>query len=45
MAAALEADLVADLGIGAQRVLDAKVPVDRIVNSWPAEKLLEWTAS
>ena len=33
------------LGYGAQRALDASVPVDRIVNTWPAEKLLEWTAS
>jgi putative hydrolase len=33
------------LGYGAQRALDAEVPVDRIVNSWPAEKLLPWTAS
>ena len=33
------------LGYGAQRALDAGVPVDRIVNTWPAEKLLEWTAS
>jgi len=33
------------LGYGAQRALDVGVPVDRIVNTWPAEKLLEWTAS
>ena len=33
------------LGYGAQRALEAKVPADRIVNTWPAEKLLEWTAS
>ncbi len=33
------------LGYGAQRALDAGVPVDRIVNTWPAERLLEWTAS
>src|SRR6202453_1122741 len=32
------------LGYGAQRALDAGVPVDRIVNTWPAEQLLEWTA-
>ena len=31
------------LGYGAQRALDAGVPVERIVNTWPAEKLLEWT--
>ena len=29
----------------AQRALEAKVPVDRIVNTWTAEKLLDWTAS
>ncbi len=33
------------LGYGAQRALDAKVPVERIVNSWQAERLLEWTAT
>ena len=33
------------LGYGAQRALDAKVPVDRIVNTWTADKLLEWTTS
>lgn len=33
------------LGYGAQRALDAGVPVERIVNTWPAEKLLEWAAS
>jgi putative hydrolase len=33
------------LGYGAQRALDAGVPVDRIVNTWPVEKLLAWTAS
>ena len=33
------------LGYGAQRALGAGVPVERIVNTWPAEKLLEWTAS
>src|SRR6201988_5140430 len=32
------------LGYGAQRAVDAGVPVDRIVNTWPAEKLLEWTS-
>lgn len=30
------------LGYGAQRALDAGVPVDRIVNTWSAEKLLAW---
>ena len=33
------------LGYGAQRALDAGVPVDRIVNTWSAEKLLEWTTN
>jgi putative hydrolase len=33
------------LGYGAQRALDAGVPVERIVNTWPADKLLDWTAS
>ncbi len=33
------------LGYGAQRALDAGVPVDRIVNTWPADKLLEWASS
>ncbi|MEV0671604.1 PHP domain-containing protein [Mycobacterium sp. NPDC050441] len=32
------------LGYGAQRALDAEVPIERIVNTWPAEQLLEWTA-
>ncbi|MEO3759894.1 PHP domain-containing protein [Mycobacterium sp. B14F4] len=33
------------LGYGAQRAVDAEVPVERIVNTWPADKLLEWTTS
>lgn len=33
------------LGYGASRALDADVPVERIVNTWPAEKLLAWTES
>ncbi|MGV0743235.1 PHP domain-containing protein [Mycolicibacterium sp. XJ870] len=33
------------LGYGAQRALDAGVPVDRIVNTWPAEQLLQWTST
>jgi putative hydrolase len=33
------------LGYGAQRALDAGVPTDRIVNTWSAEKLLEWTTN
>ncbi|MDX1889525.1 PHP domain-containing protein [Mycolicibacterium sp. 050158] len=31
------------LGYGAQRALDNGVPVDRIVNTWPVDRLLEWT--
>ena len=30
------------LGYGAQRALDAGVPVDRIVNTWTADRLLAW---
>ncbi len=33
------------LGYGAQRALENDVPVERIVNTWSADKLLEWTAS
>jgi putative hydrolase len=33
------------LGYGAQRAVDAGVPADRIVNTWPVDKLLAWTAS
>ena len=33
------------LGYGAQRALDAGVPTERIVNTWPAERLLEWTTN
>ena len=33
------------LGYGAQRALDNGVPVDRIVNTWPLEKLLAWTTA
>jgi putative hydrolase len=33
------------LGYGAERALDAGVPVDRIVNTWPAEQLLGWAGS
>ena len=32
------------LGYGAQRALDAGLPADRIVNTWPADALLEWAA-
>ncbi|MFV8318868.1 PHP domain-containing protein [Mycobacterium sp. 23] len=31
------------LGYGAQRALDAEVPVDRIINTWSVEKLLDWS--
>lgn len=31
------------LGYGAQRALDAEVPVDRIINTWPVDKLLDWS--
>lgn len=30
------------LGYGAQRALDAGVPADRIVNTWSADRLLDW---
>jgi putative hydrolase len=29
---------------GCEQAADAGVPVDRIVNSWPLDRLLEWTA-
>lgn len=32
------------LGYGAQRALDAGVPADRVVNTWPAGQLLDWTS-
>lgn len=32
------------LGYGAQRALDHAVPVERIINTWPLERLLDWTA-
>ena len=32
------------LGYGAQRAMDAGVPVDRIVNTWPVDALLAWAA-
>lgn len=31
------------LGYGAQRALDASVPAERIVNTWPADQLLAWS--
>jgi len=33
------------LGYGAQRALDAGVRVDRVINTWSADRLLEWTSS
>ena len=33
------------LGYGAQRALDAQIPTERIVNTWPVERLLDWTQS
>ena len=30
------------LGYGAQRALDAGIAIDRIVNSWPVDRLREW---
>ena len=33
------------LGYGAQRALDAGLAQDRIVNTWPADRLLAWAAS
>lgn len=30
------------LGRGAQRALDLGVPADRVINTWPAQRLLEW---
>jgi putative hydrolase len=32
------------LGYGAQRALDNDVPVQRIVNTWPVEDLLDWVS-
>ncbi|AHC23191.1 MULTISPECIES: PHP domain-containing protein [Mycobacteriaceae] len=33
------------LGYGAQRALDSAVPLDRIVNSWSADRLLAWASA
>ncbi|MGW4535909.1 PHP domain-containing protein [Nocardia sp. NPDC004340] len=33
------------LGYGAQRALGNGVPADRIINTWPADKLLTWAAA
>jgi putative hydrolase len=32
------------LGYGAQRALDNEVPPARIINTWPADKLLDWVS-
>jgi putative hydrolase len=32
------------LGNGCQKAADAEIPPERIVNTWPLPKLLEWTA-
>lgn len=32
------------LGYGAQRALDNGVPVDRIINTWPVQRLLDWAS-
>lgn len=32
------------LGYGAQRALDNGVPTEQIINTWPAEKLLDWVS-
>ncbi|WP_297609890.1 PHP domain-containing protein [Nocardia sp.] len=33
------------LGYGAQRALDSGVPAERIINTWPVDKLLAWAGS
>lgn len=33
------------LGYGAQRALDAGIEAERIVNTWPAQRLLDWAGS
>jgi putative hydrolase len=32
------------LGYGAQRALDNDVPADRIINTWPVQRLLDWAS-
>ena len=32
------------LGYGAQRALDNGVPADRIINTWPVQRLLDWAS-
>lgn len=33
------------LGYGAQRALDAGIPVDRVINTWPADRLAAWPSA
>lgn len=33
------------LGYGAQRALDAGIPADRVINTWPADRLLAWPSA
>ncbi len=33
------------LGYGAQRALDNHVPAERVINTWPVDKLLAWAGS
>jgi putative hydrolase len=33
------------LGRGAQRALDAGIPTDRVINTWPADRLLAWPSA
>jgi putative hydrolase len=33
------------LAYGAQRALDAGVPTERIINTWPVDQLVQWTRS
>ncbi len=33
------------LGYGAQWALDAGIPADRVINTWPAERLLAWPSA
>ena len=30
------------LGYGAQRALDNEVPAERVINTWPVQRLMEW---
>ena len=32
------------LGYGAQRALDNDVPADRVINTWPVQRLLDWAS-